>query len=34
MAAPLAAQTMISFWFVRKRATAMSIAMTGGGSAQ
>jgi sugar phosphate permease len=31
LSAPMAAQTMISFWFVRKRATAMSVAMTGGG---
>lgn len=31
LSAPLALQTNISFWFVRKRATAMSIALTGGG---
>lgn len=31
LAAPVAVHTSISYWFVRKRATAIAIAMTGGG---
>lgn len=31
MTAPVPIQSNVSFWFVRKRATAMSLALTGGG---